>query len=90
MLKQKIEFQDFCSTFDEVVKELNDQVKKQAQQKVLKSEIKQKDIHEYLKVMSATFLLVCFLRLKESTFETRKNVFYFTSKALSVLEIIKF
>ena len=43
-----------------------------------------------LKVMSATFLLVCFLRLKESTCETRKNVFYFTSKALFVLEIIKF
>ena len=43
-----------------------------------------------LKVVSATFLLVCFLRLKGSTCETRKNVFYFTSKALFVLEIIKF
>ena len=42
------------------------------------------------KVVSATYLLVCFLRLKESTFETRKNVVYFTSKALFVLEIIKF
>ena len=42
-----------------------------------------------LKVVSATFLLVSFLRLKESTCETRKNVFYFTSKALFVLEIIK-
>ena len=30
-----------------------------------------------LKVVSATFLLVCFLCLKESTRETRKNVFYF-------------
>ena len=43
-----------------------------------------------LKVVSATFLLVCFLHLKESTCETRTNVFYFTSKALFVLEIIKF
>ena len=44
----------------------------------------------YLKVVSTTFLLVCFVCLKESTCETRKNVFYFTSKALLVLEIIKF
>ena len=43
-----------------------------------------------LKVVSATFLLVCFVCLKESICETRKNVFYFTSKALFVLEIIKF
>ena len=43
-----------------------------------------------LKVVSATFLLVCFLSLKESTCETLKNVFYFNSKALSVLEKIKF
>ena len=43
-----------------------------------------------LKVVSATFLLVCFVCLKESTCETRKNDFYFTSKALFVLEIIKF
>ena len=43
-----------------------------------------------LKVLSATFLLVCFVCLKESTYETRKNVFYFTWKALFVLEIIKF
>ena len=35
-------------------------------------------------------LLVCFLSLKESTYETRKNVFYFTSKALFVLKKIKF
>ena len=32
-------------------------------------------------------LFVC---VKESTCETRKNVFYFTSKALFILEIIKF
>ena len=31
-----------------------------------------------LKVVSTTFLLVCFVCLKESTFEIRKNVFYFT------------
>ena len=31
-----------------------------------------------------------FLHLKKSTSEARKNVFYFTSKALFVLEIIKF
>ena len=43
-----------------------------------------------LKVVSATFLLVCFVCLQESTPETRKNVFYFTSKALFILEIIKF
>ena len=42
----------------------------------------------YLKVVSTTFLLLCFLSLKESTCETRKNVFYFTSKAPSVLEKI--
>ena len=39
---------------------------------------------------SNTFLQFCFLRLKRSTIETRKNVFYFTSKALFVLEIFKF
>ena len=31
-----------------------------------------------LKVVPATFLLVCFVCLKSSTCETRKNVFYFT------------
>ena len=46
--------------------------------------------HQTLKVVSATFLLVYFVSLKESTCETRKNAFYFTSKALFVLEIIKF
>ena len=40
--------------------------------------------------LSATFVLVCFLSLNESTFQTRKNVFYFTSKALFFLEKIKF
>ena len=40
-----------------------------------------------LKVVSATYLLVCFVSLKEDTSETKKNVFYFTSKALFILEI---
>ena len=43
-----------------------------------------------LKVVSTTFLHVCFLSLKESTCKARENVFYFTSKALWVLEKIKF
>ena len=45
--------------------------------------------HTLLKVVSATSLLVCFLCLSKSTYEIRKNVFYFTSKALVVFEIIK-
>ena len=43
-----------------------------------------------LKIVSATFLLVCFLSLNETSCQTRKNVFYFFSKALFVLEKIKF
>ena len=44
----------------------------------------------YLKVVSATFLLVLyFLSLKESTCETKKKKIYFTSKALFLLEAIK-
>ena len=43
-----------------------------------------------LKVVLATFLVICFVYLKESTRETRKNVFYLTLKALFILEIIKF
>ena len=43
-----------------------------------------------LKVVSGTFLLVCFLSLNESTCQTRKNVFYFTLKALFVLKKINF
>ena len=39
--------------------------------------------------MSDIYFLFCFLSLKESTFETRKNYFYFSSKALFVLEIFK-
>ena len=43
--------------------------------------------YNLLKVVSARFLLVCFSSLKTS--ETRKNVFYFTSKTLFVFEKIK-
>ena len=43
-----------------------------------------------LKVVSTTFLLVCFLCLKESNCQTTKNVFYFTLKALFVMEKTKF
>ena len=41
-------------------------------------------------IVSPTFLLVSFVCLKESTCETRENVFYFTFKALLVLQVIKF
>ena len=51
---------------------------------------KNKRILKNLKVVPATFFLVCFVCLKESTLGTRKNVFYITSKALFILEIIKF
>ena len=43
-----------------------------------------------LKVVSATFLPVYFACLRESTCETKRNVFYFTSKSIFVPEIIKF
>ena len=42
------------------------------------------------KVVFATFLLFCFVCPKESTLGTRKNAFYFTSKALFILEISNF
>ena len=49
-------------------------------------------VHEKLKlkIVSATFLPVSFLSVHESNYQTRKSVFYFTSKALSVIEKIKF
>ena len=43
-----------------------------------------------LKVVSATFLLACFSSINERTCEIWKNVYYSTSKALLVLEEIKF
>ena len=36
-----------------------------------------------LKVVFAAFLVVCFLSLNESTSQTRKNAFYFTSRHFS-------
>ena len=47
-------------------------------------------LYEALKAVSAIFLLACFVSLKEGTCESRKNAVYFTSKALFILEIIKF
>ena len=47
-------------------------------------------LQDKLKVVSTTFLLVCFVCLKESTSERRENVFYVTLKALFILEIIDF
>ena len=44
----------------------------------------------FLLFSKGTFSLVCFVSLKESTWEARRNVFYFTSKALFILEIIRF
>ena len=52
--------------------------------------LNQLGIRASLKVVYATVLLVCFINLNESTCQTRKNVFYFTSKVLFVLEKIKF
>ena len=45
---------------------------------------------EKLKVVSATFYLVCFVCLKDSICETRKNVSYFTSIVLFILKLTKF
>ena len=53
-LEREVEFQDVFCTLDHVLKELNDQAKRQAQQKVFKGEIKQKDIPEYLNTINPT------------------------------------
>ena len=52
--------------------------------------IKREKLRKVFMVVSATFVLVCFLSLNESTCQSRKNVFYFTSKALFILKKIKF
>ena len=57
--------------------------------KVNKKDIRMTSM-QTLKVLSAIFLLACFVTLKESTCEAKKTVFYFTSKALFALEINKF
>ena len=54
VLEQDVEVQDFFCIFGEVAKELNDQAKKQSQQKVLKGKIKQKVIQEYLNTVKPT------------------------------------
>ena len=59
-------------------------------QTVLKEHATPNSSLQNLKVVSATFLLVYFVCLKESICETRRNAFYFTSKALLVFEIITF
>ena len=46
--------------------------------------------NEDFKVVSATFLLLCFSSPKKSNCETWKNVFYFSSKALFVLGKVTF
>ena len=43
-----------------------------------------------LKVLCATFLIVCFVCLKESFFEMKKMFFIFTLETFFVLEIIRF
>ena len=48
------------------------------------------EIISCLKVVLATLLLVYFLCRKDSTSETSKNVFYFTSKVFFIPEIIRF
>ena len=49
-----------------------------------------KEAKDFLKVVSATFFLVYFLSLNESTCQTKENTFYFTSKSLFVFKKIKF
>ena len=46
-----------------------------------------KEISRYLQVMCDIFLPFRFLSPKESTFQTRENVFYFTSRAFFVIYI---
>ena len=47
-------------------------------------------LEKILKVVSATFLPICFLSQNENTCQTRENVFRFTSKAFLALEKINF
>ena len=51
----------------------------------IKSEICGFSRRQFLTVVSTTFLLVCFLYIKDSTCENKENVFYLNSKALFVL-----
>ena len=85
-IERRLKFNDHKNCF------LNNEIMLKSQQR-FKSKAHNVFIEEVnkiaLKVVSATFLQVCFLCLKESTFETRKNTFYFTWKALFILKIIK-
>ena len=54
------------------------------------SKLKVSEEGHYIKGCVCYIFVSLFLCLKESTCETRKNIFYFTSKALSVFEIIRF
>ena len=49
-------------------------------------------LHNFVKVKGCVRCICSslFLCLKENTNETRKNIFYFTSKAVFILERIKF
>ena len=42
----------------------------------------------HFRILSGIVVLICFLILKERNFETRKNVFYFTSKGFVVVVVV--
>ena len=42
----------------------------------------------HFRILSDIVVLICFLILKERNFETRKNVFYFTSKGFVVVVVV--
>lgn len=47
-----------------------------------------KEDENSLKIASTAFLVICFLSLKEGFCETRTKCFYFTLKAIFILEKI--
>ena len=51
-------------------------LKNSTRNKTIKDSDGKKKIHKTLKVVFATFFLVCFVCLKDGTCETKKNVFY--------------
>ena len=61
-------------------------------EKVLVLDVQSVGVGFYIqnKLVSTTFLLVCLLSLNKSTSQTRKKKFFFTLKALFVLNKIKF
>ena len=71
------------------IQEITEKVLFQANfRSVLSTESKESP-RNFLKVVSATFLLVFFKSLNQRSCETNENVFYFTSKVLFVLEKTK-